>query len=85
MDIDSAEKYSYYAEKLFELRKDKGMMRTRTGSNPDPLMFGCMMLRCGDVDGMVAGACHTSSDVLRSALQIVRPKKGLRQCLRFLW
>ena len=37
MDIDSAEKYSYYAEKLFELRKDKGMMRTRAGSNPRPV------------------------------------------------
>lgn len=40
MDIDSAEKYSYYAEKLFELRKDKGMMRTRAQEViRDPLMF----------------------------------------------
>lgn len=84
MDIDSAEKYSYYAEQLFELRKDKGMMRTRALEVVrDPLMFGCMMLRCGDVDGMVAGACHTSSDVLRSALQIVRPRKGVKTVSAF--
>lgn len=84
LDIDTADKYLEYAEALFELRKDKGMMRERAKEViRDPLMFGCMMLRCGDVDGMVAGACNTSSDVLRSALQIVRPKKGVKTVSAF--
>jgi len=35
------------------------------------------MLKAGDVDGMVAGAIHATSDVIRPALQIIKGAKGI--------
>ena len=36
-----------------------------------PLNLGMTMVACGDVDGLVAGANNTTSDVIRSAIRIV--------------
>ena len=38
----------------------------------DKLTFGIMMVKSGDADGLVSGACHTSADMLRPALQIIK-------------
>jgi phosphate acetyltransferase len=43
-----------------------------------PLYFGCMLVKSGRVDGMVAGALHSTSDVLRSALQILKTAPGTK-------
>ncbi|MEI7709171.1 MAG: phosphate acyltransferase [bacterium] len=37
----------------------------------DPLMYGMYLLRIGEGDGLVAGASHTSAEVLRSALWLI--------------
>ncbi len=37
----------------------------------NPLNLGMTMVACGDVDGLVAGANSTTSDVIRSAIRIV--------------
>ena len=31
--------------------------------------FGTMMVRAGDADGMVSGACHTTASTIRPGLQ----------------
>ena len=31
--------------------------------------FGTMMVRAGDADGMVSGACHTTAATIRPGLQ----------------
>ena len=36
------------------------------------LYFGCIMVKAGDADGMVAGAVNSSANVLRAALQILK-------------
>ncbi len=64
-----------YAEKFYELRKDKGM--TIDGaldimSNKN--YFGTMMIYFGDADGMVSGANNTTADTVRPALQIIKTK-----------
>ncbi len=62
-----------FIEKLVELRKHKGLERAQAEELiEDELYFGTMMVQAGMADGMVAGACHSTSDVLRPALQILK-------------
>jgi len=44
----------------------------------DPLTFGVMMVKANDADGMVAGACHATADVLRPSLQILKTAPGVK-------
>lgn len=69
-----------YAKLLFELRKNKGMTEEQANELAlnNPLYFGALMLKSGDVDGMVGGAVFSSGDVLRSAFQIVKPAPGIK-------
>lgn len=76
--------FERYASLLFELRKDKGMTLEKARElTCDNLYFGCLMIKSGDADGMVAGAIHATSDVLRPALQIIKAKKGLKTVSSF--
>ncbi|HBT95248.1 MAG TPA: phosphate acetyltransferase [Coriobacteriia bacterium] len=66
-----------YADELFELRKAKGMSREEAYElTSQVLFFGALMVRLGNADGMVAGAVHSTSDVLRSTLQIIKTAPG---------
>ena len=68
-----------YAEALYELRKVKGL--TREGAAElalDPMYWGILMVKLGDGDGLVSGAVHTTGDMLRPALQIIKTKPGIR-------
>ena len=67
-----------YAAMLAEIRAKKGMSpdEARRLVLGDRLYFGIMMVKAGDADGLVSGACHTSADMLRPALQIIRTKPG---------
>ncbi|MEG1791276.1 MAG: phosphate acetyltransferase [Clostridia bacterium] len=69
-----------YAKLLFELRKSKGMTeeQARELTLNQPLFFGCLMLKSGDVDGLVGGAVFSSGDVLRSAFQVIKPAQGIK-------
>lgn len=42
----------------------------------DHMYFACMMVKCGDADGVVSGACHSSANTLRPSLQIIKTKPG---------
>ena len=37
----------------------------------NPLYVGALLLATGEVDGMVAGICHSTADVVRSALRMI--------------
>ncbi len=66
------------AQKLFELRKAKGV--TLEGARlllENELYFGVMLVKMGMADGMVAGACHATGDVLRPSLQILKTAPGV--------
>ncbi len=77
IDPRTADEREAYADKLFELREHKGMTPERAiGLMDDVLFFGNMMVKMGAADGMVCGACHATSDVLRPALQILRTAPG---------
>ncbi len=70
---------SKYAEALYEIRKSKGMtMEQAAELSRDCLYLGVLMVKLGDVDGMVAGAIHSTGDVLRPALQIIKTAPGIK-------
>ncbi|MCR4923661.1 MAG: phosphate acetyltransferase [Lachnospiraceae bacterium] len=79
VDPEKTDKFDTYAENLYELRKAKGMTLEAAKEKllSDWLTFGVMMVKMGDADGMVAGACHATADVLRPSLQILRTAPGV--------
>ncbi len=67
-----------YAELLCELRKKKGMtMEDARYQVKNPLYLGCLMIKAGDADCMVAGALSPTSSVLRAAFQVLKTKPGI--------
>lgn len=80
IDPATAEKKDEYVNLLYELRKAKGltpedaekMVRT------DYTYFGTLMIKSGDADGLVSGACHSTANTLRPALQIIKTKPGVK-------
>lgn len=66
-----------FVELFVELRGHKGMTadKARELLVNDKLYFGAALVKSGRADGMVAGAIHATSDVLRAALQIVGTAK----------
>ncbi len=68
-----------YVAPLVELRKDRGWTEEIARDHlADPIMVGTMMLQQGEVDGLVAGAVHTTAATVRPALQILGTKPGSR-------
>jgi len=68
------------SEKLAELRKNKGMTRedAKTLLTKDALYLGCMLVKEGLADGMVAGAVNSTANVLRPSLQILKTAPGIK-------
>ena len=68
-----------YVAPLAELRRHKGWTEDVAREHlADPVTVGTMMLRLGEVDGLVSGAVHTTASTVRPALQIIGPKPGAR-------
>lgn len=68
-----------YATLLYELRKDKGMTEQMAAeAAKDRTMFGALMLKAGDVDGYVSGACHSTANTLRPGLQVIKTAPGTK-------
>ena len=75
---DSA-KAAEYAAALYEIRKAKGMTEEQAAKLvADPMYYGVMMVKVGDADGLVSGAIHSTGDMLRPALQIIKSKPGMK-------
>ncbi|MDR3185756.1 MAG: phosphate acetyltransferase [Christensenellaceae bacterium] len=79
VDPSSSIKRNAYSKLLYDLRKDKGVSEEEAKSlTLNPLYYGCLMIKSGDADGMVAGSINSTGDVLRPALQIIKSKKGIK-------
>lgn len=77
IDPNSFEDRKAFAETLAELRKAKGMEFDQAYELlGDVLYLGVMLVKTGRADGMVAGACHATGDVLRPSLQILKTAPG---------
>ena len=76
----TTDKLDEYVNLLYETRKAKGMTleKAREILLKDYLTFGIVMVKANDADGMVAGACHSTADTLRPALQILKTAPGVK-------
>lgn len=79
IDPRTSELRDEMAERLHEIRAAKGMTaETALELMDDVLYFGVMLVKTGRADGMVAGACHSTGDVLRPCLQILKTAPGAK-------
>ena len=88
IDPVTYDKTMVYAEMLFESRK--GKINKKTGAPEyadvdaakasilkDYTMYAALMLKAGDVDGLVSGACHSTANTLRPGLQVIKTAPGI--------
>jgi len=74
-----SDKAAAYANELYEIRKAKGMTEEEAAKKvADPMYYGIMMVKLGDADGLVSGAIHSTGDMLRPALQVIKAKPGMK-------
>lgn len=74
-----SDNYKTYVHDFYELRKAKGMTLEKAEEMmKDETYFGMMMVKESDADGLVSGACHSTSDTLRPALQILKTAPGTK-------
>ncbi len=80
VDPATYEKTPAYIDKLVELRQKKGMTHEQAEEIllNQYLYYGVMMVKMGDADGMVSGACHSTADTLRPCLQILKTAPGTK-------
>ena len=79
IDPTTSDKHEEYAARFAELRAKKGVTleQAREQMN-DATYFGTMMVKMGDADGLVSGACHSTANTLRPALQILKTAPGTK-------
>lgn len=80
IDPVRSDKLEKYTADLAELRRMKGMTidEARELLTTDYVYYACMMLRENEADGVVSGACHSTANTLRPALQLVKAKPGVK-------
>lgn len=74
IDPETSELTETFINELYNLRKEKGMTleEARNFIMTDYMYFACMLVKMGYADGIVSGVCHSTSNTLRPALQIIR-------------
>ena len=78
-----------YADLLFKARE--GKINKKTGQPEyadvaaakaailkDHTMYGALILKAGDADGFVSGACHSTANTLRPGLQVIKTAPGFK-------
>ena len=80
VDPAKNEKTESYIDAFVELRKSKGMTKEEATKilMSQYMYYACMMVKMGDADGIVSGACHSTADTLRPSLQIIKTKPGTK-------
>lgn len=80
VDPYNYEKFNDYVAIFMECRKSKGITAEEAKELllNNVLYFGCVMVKAGDADGMVAGAVNSSANVLRAALQVLKTAPGTK-------
>ena len=80
IDPYTYEKTEEYLNLFVELRKSKGLTyeEAKAQALGDYMYYACLMVKAGDADGVVSGACHSTANTLRPSLQIIKTKPGVK-------
>lgn len=85
IDPETSPELQAYADKLYEMRKAKGMTPEEALKlMKNTLYYGVMMVEVGAADGMVAGAINSTGNTLRPALQILKTAPGFKVVSSFM-
>ena len=78
IDPENCEYTEELINELVEIRKSKGLSYDDAKKLllDDYMYFACMLVKTNRADGVVSGACHSTSNTLRPALQIIKTKPG---------
>lgn len=88
VDPVSNAKTDDYAAMLYKIREGKINKKTglpeyadvaaaKAAILKDYAMYGALMLKAGDADGLVSGACHSTANTLRPGLQVIKTAAGI--------
>ena len=79
VEIERDPRTEQTTEQLLDARRAKGLSEERAHELArTPLFFADAMVARGEIDACVAGAAHTTADILRAALWLVGPAPGVR-------
>lgn len=68
-----------YVAPLVKIREAKGMTEALARDLlKNHIWVGTMMLKLGEVDGLVSGAVHSTADTVRPALQVIKTTPGVK-------
>ena len=78
-----------YAEILYKAREGKINKKTglpeyadvasaKAAILKDHTMYGALILKAGDADGFVSGACHSTANTIRPGLQVIKTAPGIK-------
>ncbi len=86
VDPQRADWTESFAKDYHTMREHKGVTLDQAREHMrDPIPHGVMMLHKEMADGLVAGACHSTGDTLRPALQILRTAPGASMVSSFFF
>ena len=79
IDPETSPLTNEFIDTLYELRKEKGLTKeeARDLLLNDYMYYACMLVKTNRADGVVSGACHSTSNTLRPALQIIKTAPGV--------
>jgi malate dehydrogenase (oxaloacetate-decarboxylating)(NADP+) len=79
IEPDEFERRDEYLQALWKMRQRKGLTpRDASGLLRSRNVFGMMMVKMGDADGVVTGLNYNYREAIRPALQILGPREGVR-------
>ncbi|OQR96919.1 phosphate acetyltransferase [Thraustotheca clavata] len=75
IDPTTADDLDQMAARFYEKRKIKGVSEeVARQSAAEATCYGTLMVEMGIADGMVSGACHTTANTVRPALQLIKTR-----------
>lgn len=81
IDPARSEKLAEYSNLLYRIRKSKGMTCSEASLlAKETNHFACLMLRNGDCDAVITGAVSKTTEVLRTAFQVIKKARGIKSC-----
>lgn len=86
IDPKTSDLTNNYINMLEKLRKEKGMTKEEATKLllEDYMYYACMLVYDNKADGVVSGACHSTADTLRPALQIIKTKPDTKLVSSFM-
>ena len=79
IDVEEATLSAEVAAEIFGIRGKRGMTEEQAAAfGRSPLHVADALVRWGRADGCVAGAVHTTAEVIRAALWLIGPAPGVR-------